>query len=169
MEAPLGHVALVDREDIALAQRIVRFRLNPFCLDCEFVLLAMNSAYFQHQLLVRATGSTAHGIKASKLPQLVIVYPPLKEQRRIVSWLADELKPLRAAVLRTECEIALIHEYRTRLMADVVTGKLDVRHFVARTTTPSPVDLEPLDNGEVIEDQPEDEDLEAVEEVADAD
>lgn len=39
---------------------------------------------------------------------------------------------LTSAIARTEREIALMHEYRTRLTADIVTGKLDVREAAAR-------------------------------------
>jgi type I restriction enzyme S subunit len=126
-EAPLGHLALVDREEIALAQRIIRFRLNPHRLMAEFALLSLMSPYFQNQLLERSTGSTAHGIKASKLPQLLVVCPPVKEQEAIVRQLEQELGPQNAVITRTEREIVLLREYRTRLIADVVTGKLDVR------------------------------------------
>ena len=73
MEAPLGNVALVDREGVAFAQRVVRFRMDPEKLVPEFVLNSMLSPYFQNQLLSRGTGSTALGIKASKLPQLRIL------------------------------------------------------------------------------------------------
>ncbi|HEV7280404.1 MAG TPA: restriction endonuclease subunit S [Pirellulaceae bacterium] len=131
MEAPLGHVALVDREDIALAQRIIRFRLDVNRLQPRFALFAMNSHYFQNQLLMRATGSTAQGMKASKLPQLALVIPPLKEQSAILSDLACSLHPLNTAIARTEREIALMQEYRTSLTADLVTGKLDVREAAA--------------------------------------
>lgn len=41
------------------------------------------------------------------------------------------LAPLENAILRIESEIELLREYRTRLVADVVTGKLDVRAVAA--------------------------------------
>jgi type I restriction enzyme S subunit len=91
----------------------------------------MNSPYFQNQLVVRATGSTAQGMKASKLPQLVLVMPPVSEQEAILAELPLSLKPINAAIARTEREIALMQEYRTRLTADIVTGKLDVRDAAA--------------------------------------
>jgi type I restriction enzyme S subunit len=131
-EAPLGNVALVDREDIALAQRIIRFGLNRRRLIPEFALYALTSPYFQNQLQVRSTGSTAHGIKASKLPQLLVVLPSVKEQRDIVAWLQEELAPFEEATNRAQREIQLIREYRTRLVADVVTGNLDVRDAAAK-------------------------------------
>jgi type I restriction enzyme S subunit len=53
--------------------------------------------------------------------------------------LEKELAQFTAAIARTEREIALIQEYRTRLTADVVTGKLDVREAAAKLPD-SPVD-----------------------------
>lgn len=146
MEAPLGHVALVDKEEVALAQRIIRFRLDPKLLFPQFAMFAMNSPYFQHQLVVRATGSTAQGIKASKLPQLMIVMPPVREQEAILADLPASLNPLDNAIARTEREIALMQEYRTRLTADLVTGKLDVRE--AASKLPDVVDLSPAQTTE---------------------
>ena len=46
--------------------------------------------------------------------------------------IASDISPLNTAIARTEREIALMQEYRTRLTADVVTGKLDVREAAAR-------------------------------------
>jgi len=58
--------------------------------------------------------------------------PPLKEQSVISRFLAKELAGSNTAVARLEREIELLREYRTRLVADVVTGKLDVREAAAR-------------------------------------
>jgi type I restriction enzyme, S subunit len=130
-EAPLGHAALVDREDVALAQRVIRFRMDPRLFESEFVLHSVLAPYFQDQLHCRGTGSTAVGIKASKLPQLQILCPPLPEQRAILAAIATECSPLERNVVRVEREIDLLREYRIRLIADLVTGKLDVREAAA--------------------------------------
>jgi type I restriction enzyme S subunit len=131
MEAPLGNVALVDREGVAFAQRVVRFRMDPEKLVPEFVLNSMLSPYFQNQLLSRGTGSTALGIKASKLPQLRILCPSVFEQNEILEHLCRDLTPINAAMDRTRAEIELLREYRIRMVADVVTGKIDVRAAAA--------------------------------------
>src|SRR5207302_339865 len=83
--------------------------------------------YFQNQLHERATGSTAQGIKASKLPQLLVVRPNVSEQESIVEQAGYNCAPLDTAISRLGREVELLREYRTRLIADVVTGKLDVR------------------------------------------
>jgi len=58
-------------------------------------------------------------------------YPPHEEQIRIVDALVGMTKPEDTALSRLEREIGLLREYRTRLVADVVTGKLDVRPLFA--------------------------------------
>jgi type I restriction enzyme, S subunit len=58
--------------------------------------------------------------------------PPFNEQVRIMAYLDTELSGANTAISRLEREIDLLREYRTRLVADVVTGKLDVREAAAR-------------------------------------
>jgi type I restriction enzyme S subunit len=53
--------------------------------------------------------------------------PPVDEQKRIMAQLDIDLSGVNTANNRLEREISLLREYRTRLVADVVTGKLDVR------------------------------------------
>ena len=58
--------------------------------------------------------------------------PPHNEQVEIVAYTERETWDIRTAISRLEREIDLLREYRTRLVADVVTGKLDVRAAAAR-------------------------------------
>ena len=53
------------------------------------------------------------------------------DQQQIVDSIAVETTALNSVIARTEREIALMQEYRTRLTADIVTGKLDVREAAA--------------------------------------
>lgn len=77
------------------------------------------------------------GVRASRLRlypeeffRLPIILPPVTEQSSIVKSIAAETAPLEASIIHAEREIALLREYRARLTADVVTGKLDVREAV---------------------------------------
>ncbi len=126
-EAPLGNVALVDREDIALAQRIIRFRMMPKRFDGVFTLFAMMAGYFQAQLASLSTGSTAEGLKASKLNLLWLVAPRQKEQRIIADFLACETSKIDRMLEKVEAAIEKLTEYRTALITAAVTGKIDVR------------------------------------------
>ena len=53
--------------------------------------------------------------------------PPVDEQKSIMAQLGGDLSGVNTAINRVRREIDLLREYRTRLVADVVTGKLDVR------------------------------------------
>jgi type I restriction enzyme S subunit len=57
--------------------------------------------------------------------------PPLPEQAAIVEYLGQAIADIDSTITRAEREIELLNEYRTRLIADVVTGKLDVRDAAA--------------------------------------
>ena len=54
-----------------------------------------------------------------------------EEQRELVRWIEQRLSLLGKLQGATHRQIALLREYRTRLIADVVTGKLDVREAAA--------------------------------------
>jgi type I restriction enzyme, S subunit len=61
-----------------------------------------------------------------------VTRPPMDEQEAIACYLVELTAPTDTAISRLEREIELLREYRTRLIADVVTGKLDVREAAAR-------------------------------------
>ena len=63
--------------------------------------------------------------------QIGSTVPPRAEQDHIVAWLHKELSRSNQASAHLTRQINLLHEYRTRLIADVVTGKLDVREAAA--------------------------------------
>ena len=126
-EAPLGNIALVDREDIALAQRIIRFRMRSDFFRSRFTLYAMLSDYFQSQLKSLSTGSTAEGLKASKLSVLRLVAPPVSEQQEIAAFLDAVCGQMDDLLATTEKVIARLTEYRQALITSAVTGKIDVR------------------------------------------
>ena len=129
-EAPLGNVALVDREDIALAQRVIRFRPRANVFDSRFTLIAMMSGYFQAQLETLATGSTAKGIKASKLPMLWLVAPPVSEQQSIAEAIQRENEKMGGLIECIAGAISRLEELRAVLISAAVTGKIDVREEV---------------------------------------
>jgi hypothetical protein len=124
----------------------------------------MMSPYFQWQLQIRATGSTAEGIKASKLPQLLILRAPIEEQQRIIIWIERNVQRFEQLIEEAQREIDLICEYRSRLITDVVTGKLDVRGVELPQSDETPV-LGDLDDSEDVADPAEETDeVEATEE-----
>ncbi|MHB8118115.1 MAG: restriction endonuclease subunit S [Methanothrix sp.] len=66
----------------------------------------------------------------------------------------NQTSSLRIAISDTDREIVLLREYRTRLIADVVTGKLDVREAAARWPD-EPEEPEPFDKADALTDTEE--------------
>ena len=64
-------------------------------------------------------------------------YPPPAEQAAIAAYLDKQTAAVDAAIIHAQREIELLSEYRTRLIADVVTGQVDVREAVGQTTQES--------------------------------
>ncbi|MDQ2842384.1 MAG: restriction endonuclease subunit S [Acidobacteriota bacterium] len=95
--------------------------------------------------------------------RLVVPFPSFEEQKRIVLQVDAETSSLNSAISRISSEVDILLEYRTCLIADVVTGKFDVRGIEIPTeeiTEPA----EPLESAEFELDEDE-----LVEEYADAD
>ena len=78
-----------------------------------------------------------------KFGAIHIPLPPRKEQDAILKGIGEQSTDLNTAIARTEREVALMQEYRTRLTADIVTGKLDVREAAAKLPDVAD-DAEPL-------------------------
>ena len=129
-EAPLGEVANVDDDSIALAQRIIKFRPKLDFLNPYFLKYWILSYSFQFDLQRYATGSTAQGIKASKLCLLKLNLPPLKEQKQVVDYLDQKTEQTDELISEERRKIELLKEYRQSLISEAVTGKIDVRNEV---------------------------------------
>jgi type I restriction enzyme S subunit len=75
--------------------------------------------------------SSVPQINNKHIDPILFPAPPIAEQATILSQLDRDLAGFNTAVVRTQNEIDLLREYRTRLIADAVTGKLDVREAAA--------------------------------------
>lgn len=80
VEAPLGEVAQLGPEKIALAQRVVTLRGKAGLLDNTYLLYLLQTEEMQAQLKARATGTTVLGIKQSELRKVALNLPPIKMQ-----------------------------------------------------------------------------------------
>lgn len=94
----------------------------------------LRSRPYVSNIICRSTGVRASRLRLypEEFFRLPIIQPPAEEQHRIVERFQGETAELDTAISRLEREIELLREYRTRLVADVVTGKLDVRKAAAR-------------------------------------
>jgi len=88
-EAPLGEVAQLKDDKIALAQRIVCLRGKEDALDNTYLKYFLMSNIGQYRLKARETGTTVTGIKQSELKEVLIDYPNYELQQKIASILSS--------------------------------------------------------------------------------
>jgi type I restriction enzyme S subunit len=125
-------------------------------MNGEFLFRAFLSDPVVNQFRVSANGVTRFGLSQGAVKGGFFPVPPLDEQREIVSYINEKSAEVSQAIARAEREIELMREYRTRLISDVVTGKLDVRRIEAPEM---PEDEPPMfeeeigENEEIIEDE----------------
>ena len=119
----------------------------------------LHSKVGQTQFKTNEYGGTKQGLGLGEVKSVFIPVPPLDQQEAICAHLDTEVARFKEAAARLEREIDLLREYRTRLVADVVTGKLDVRaaaaHLPHETISTSP--SEPLDEMEELDSMDEEE------------
>ncbi len=90
----------------------------------------------QNEVFQGTAKATVDSLRLPMLQNFPVVLPPIPEQSTIVQHVEALTTNIEATIARAHCQIELIEEYRTRLIADVVTGKLDVRTAVERLPDP---------------------------------
>ena len=122
--ATAGRMTLLPRQG-STNQQITAFEIN----NKKAIPLFLLHQFRQAEEWLRATASTATIpiISSSVLNSLPAKIPPLSEQLDILGHLEGSTKDIDSTAKICRRQIDLMEEYRTRLIADVVTGKLDVR------------------------------------------
>lgn len=87
-EAPMGMVARLDRDDVAIAQRLITLRGKKGVLENDYLLYYLQSPIGQHKLSERETGSTVTGIKQAEFRKIGIDIPTVDVQKKIVELLS---------------------------------------------------------------------------------
>jgi len=133
----------------------------------------LHRKYFFYLLraVTKHVEDNAHGIigmvhiTKPALGALFVPVAPPEEQAAIADKIEQDTTELNQAIEKISSEIRLIGEYRERLIADVVTGKLDVRHVEIAAPADELIDDE---DDALVEELEGDDDVEAME-GADAD
>jgi len=119
----------------------------------RWIAYGLLSQLGKNQCRLMTNGGTKVGLTLEDVRCLNVLQPPLHEQASLVAGIETDARALDNAISRLEREIDLLREYRTRLVADVVTGKLDVREAAARLPEESAV--EPSEDDAELDDEPE--------------
>ncbi len=130
--ATTGKVAIVETDrEFSVWSPLALLRANKTIMLPRFLFMSLQTKYVQQQVQERWSFGTQPNLSMAAMGRIAIAVPTVTEQADALLKIEQELNPLLTTISRLEREIALLREYRTRLVADVVTGKLDVRAAAA--------------------------------------
>jgi type I restriction enzyme S subunit len=129
------------RPRTVMCDLIYRLVPDPKSFEPSFLMYQLLSRVGRRQIEQDARGSSGTMPKISQrhIRGWRVMRPPLDEQERICSYIVDATERIDSAIGRAGEEIELLTEYRTRLTADVVTGKLDLREAAAKLPEVDPL------------------------------
>lgn len=125
-----GKAALLNME-ATINQHLAFITPKPLLASGSYLQLIFESAYSYLRSLSDDSGSTRGALTCGGLKRFRVILPGISEQTSIVAHCAQATADINSAIKHTNREIELFNEYRTRLISDVVTGKLDVREAAA--------------------------------------
>jgi type I restriction enzyme S subunit len=96
----------------------------------EFLYYVLSSTIGQQQIDLCQTGGNREALNFEQLKNFFMCLPEIDEQKSIVQQLNFKLNSINLAIEKFRKEIELIIEYKTALISEVVTGKVDVRQLV---------------------------------------
>ena len=150
----VGKVGLFVGHDVPVAFASYLVRMRPHSShEPEYLNMALNGASFISRARREAIPSLHQSnLNPTRFGRIHIALPSKEEQIAILRTLREENASLGVAIARAQRQIALLQEYRTRLIADVVTGKLDVREAAALLPDESE-DEDPIDEDNSLEEE----------------
>lgn len=132
MRAALGMFGIAPQVGIVSPDYAVFRTIRDVETDYYLYLFQTNTMRRLFRIESKGLGTGASGflrLYSDRFGQIHVPLPPRPEQTAILAHIAQVTRQLSQAIDKTQHEIDLIREYRTRLIADVVTGKIDVRQL----------------------------------------
>lgn len=131
LKAHLGVFALATQSGVISPDYSVFRKIRP--MNPAYFELVLRSQPCRRELRIRAKGIVEGfwRLYTDDFYDIRVPVPPAPEQDLIISELEAASTNIDSAITRAKNEIELLTEYRTRLISDVVTGKLDVREAAA--------------------------------------
>ncbi|MGG1400286.1 restriction endonuclease subunit S [Bacillus salipaludis] len=138
-----------SNDKILLNQRNALFRAGDKLSSSWLYFVIFNSAFIKtFDQKIDKTGQQPN-ISTIDIQNISVPLPSIGEQQEIVEYLESKINVLDNGISIIEQEISLMTEYRTRLISDVVTGKVDVRGIEVDYIEAEELDID----GELVENE----------------
>ncbi|OQA79967.1 MAG: EcoKI restriction-modification system protein HsdS [bacterium ADurb.Bin243] len=121
--ATIGKVGIC-KDKASCNQQINAMTINFRVIDEYFIYSLLS---IKHYILKCGKFTTLPIINQEDMKQLKLLVPSQTEQNDIIKFINHQTQSINITISRIEREISLMQEFRSRLISDVVTGKIDVR------------------------------------------
>jgi type I restriction enzyme S subunit len=130
----LGRCAVVTKAEVGwiCGTGSLLIRCKPMMFTPGFFQMVFSSQGIRDSLSLASIGATMDNLNSGMVARLRMPLPSISEQNQIIEFVRNENQRHEIITSAILSEIDLLREYRTRLIADVVTGKLDVREAAAQ-------------------------------------
>lgn len=127
----MGRAGLVRENNVGwlCGTGSLRARVDHNILNPEFLLYQFSLKGVVEYLSLQSVGSTMDNLNTSILGRLPIILPPTVEQEFIILALHKMCSAIENQVNKVNLAISSLKEYRSALITNAVTGKIDVRDF----------------------------------------
>ena len=115
--------------EACFAGYLIKAEPNTEIITSDFLFQYTNSGAYEHWKGFIFNKATIENIGADKYNILPVIVPTMPEQKQIVHHIETETTKIEKTISTIEKEIALVEEYKTALIAEAVTGKIDVRKW----------------------------------------
>ncbi|MEZ2589487.1 restriction endonuclease subunit S [Pantoea agglomerans] len=116
---------------VCLAQRVMLFRAKS---TSGYLMWALNSSSTYTQAQQDCIGSTSPHVNVDTIKNFILAWPPESEREEISNFIHQTLDSVESLTVHLTEKLTLLQERRTALISAAVTGKIDVRDWVAPDT-----------------------------------
>jgi type I restriction enzyme S subunit len=134
-DGTLGRVSIFNGEASCINQSVALVRLDKEKLLPFFALFCLISPPYQEMMLFDARGTTIKHIYITRLSKMPLAFPEPREQLKVVEHLKDKIHQVSSIEKKTADAIEKLKEYRSALITNAVTGKIDVENEASREQT----------------------------------
>ncbi|WP_418139570.1 restriction endonuclease subunit S [Oceanimonas smirnovii] len=136
--ADLGSVAVIpeDYDEAYVSQHLALIRPQIACIYPRWLAYQIFSQHGKAQLIGAGYGGTKIQLSLPDIKDLWVALPPLDTQEEICSEIDKKVEKLELRSSKVQKAIEKLEEYRSALITNAITGKIDVRNF----TQPTPAE-----------------------------
>ncbi|WP_305374009.1 restriction endonuclease subunit S [Photobacterium leiognathi] len=135
-DGTIGQTAITPNDiDFVVASSLIIIRPNRQQVVSEYLDFLLQSSLVQEQVESFIKGAALRRLSIQNLLKIFGVFPSLGEQKEIAEYIKNQLKKYSDLMIQANSQVKLLHERRTALISAAVTGKIDVRSWIAPTTS----------------------------------